>query len=240
MRNGDFGQLCTDFGGSFDTAGLCSGGTGLQVNNPNNGTPVPFNNLAAAGFTASTVANNIFNSKYYPLPQSDSVAGGNNFFFNSGDSLINDQGDLKIDYNISEKDHVFGRWSQMHLRNPTFSGCLFCAAGAAQGADQPIKNAVLNWTHAFGPNLLNEARVGFNAVRFDQNLVQTSGLGNISEQLGIAGANFEVPGLLNIQIPGVGTGALSKCKSWRSITVPRTVRLRLRIRFSSSRTLPGH
>jgi len=209
MRNGDFGQLCTDFGGAFDGAGNCTGGTdAIQLHDPNNpATAIPFNNLAAAGFAISPVAQNIFNSKYYPLPQIDSVGGGNNFFFNSGNTINTDQGDLKIDYSVSDKDHIFGRWSQMHLRNPTFSGCLFCAAGAAQGADQPIRNAVVDWTHAFNPNLLNEARIGFNAVRFDQSLVQTSSLGNIGEALGIAGANFEVPGLLNIAVPGVGPGA---------------------------------
>src|SRR5438128_5172156 len=209
MRNGDFGQLCTDFGGAFDGAGNCTGGTdAIQLHDPNNpATAIPFNNLAAAGFAISPVAQNIFNSKYYPLPQIDSVGGGNNFFFNSGNTINTDQGDLKIDYSVSDKDHIFGRWSQMHLRNPTFSGCLFCAAGAAQGADQPIRNAVVDWTHAFNPNLLNEARIGFNAVRFDQSLVQTSSLGNIGEALGIARANFDVPGLLNTAIPGFGPEA---------------------------------
>jgi len=209
MRNGDFGQLCTDFGGAFDGAGNCTGGIGIQLHNPNNtAQAVPFNNLASAGYPISTVAQNLFGqTKYYPLPQVDSVGGGNNFFFNSGNSINTDQGDLKIDYNISDKDHVFGRYSQMHLRNPAFSGCLFCAAGSAQGADQPIRNAVVDWSHTFSANLLNDARIGFNAVRFDQSLVQTSSLGNIGQQLGIAGANFEVPGLLNIQIPGIGPGA---------------------------------
>jgi len=209
MRNGDFGQLCTDFGGSFDVAGNCTGGTDtIQLHDPTNpAAPIPFNDLVAAGFTVSPVAQNIFNSKYYPLPQSDSIAGGNNFFYNSGNSINTDQGDLRVDYKINDKDSLFGRWSQMHLKNPTFSGCLFCAAGAAQGADQPVRNAVVDWTHAFNSRLLNEARIGFNAVRFDQSIVQTTSLGNVGEQLGIAGANFQVPGLLNIQIPGIGIGA---------------------------------
>src|SRR5207248_595386 len=99
MRNGDFGQLCTDFGGAFDGAGNCKGGTdAIQLHDPNNpATAIPFNNLAAAGFAISPVAQNIFNSKYYPLPQIDSVGGGNNFFFNSGNTINTDQGDLKID-----------------------------------------------------------------------------------------------------------------------------------------------
>src|SRR5439155_932950 len=119
------------------------------------------NRSSATTRSAALLAAPLSRTSCYPLPQSDSVGGGNNFFFNSGNTINTDQGDLKIDYSVSDKDHIFGRWSQMHLRNPTFSGCLFCAAGAAQGADQPIRNAVVDWTHAFNPNLLNEARIGF-------------------------------------------------------------------------------
>ena len=208
MRTGDFGQLCqTGF-----TAGICNDrdSTGKVINqlvDPENGNQ-PFLSNLIPSTRISPVVNNLITQfpKLYPVPQID-TANGNNFFFNSGSQIFTDQGDLKIDYNASNKDHVFGRWSQMHLRNPAFSGCLLCAAGSAQGADQPIRNAVVDWTHTFNPHLLNEARIGFNAVRFDQNLVQTSPLGNIGEQLGITNANFEAPGLLNIQIAGNGQGA---------------------------------
>jgi hypothetical protein len=210
MRNGDFGQLCTDFGGAFTGPGnTCAGGTGaIQLTDPNNaGASIPFNNFANTTDTVSGVASNLFASKYYPLPQIDSVGGGNNYFFNSGSSINSDQGDLRLDYKASDKDSVFGRWSQGHLRNPVFSGCLFCAAGSAQGADQPMENAALDWTHAFSSNLLNEVRFGFNAVQFNQNQVFSSSLGNVGEQLGITNANFELPGLLNINITGVGNQA---------------------------------
>ncbi len=222
MRSGDFGQLCASgFAGGICKDRDTQGHIIDQVCDPNNpctfstagtitgGKAIPNNNLAAAGFAISPVAANLLASKFYPLPQIDGVAAGNNFFYNSGTEINTDQGDLRIDYIISTKDHLFGRWSQEHLRNPSFSGCLFCAAGSAQGADQPVKNAVVDWNHLFSTNLLNDARIGFNAVRFDQNLVQTSSLGNIGQQLGIAGANFQVPGLLNIQIPGFQGGSPS-------------------------------
>jgi hypothetical protein len=62
----------------------------------------------------------------------------------------------------------------------------------------------LNWTHAFSSKLLNEARFGFNAVQFNQNITPTAFLGNVGQQLGIAGANFGAPGLLNINITPAG------------------------------------
>ena len=210
MRTGDFGQLCTDLGGAFNGSGICSGGTGIQLTDPKHGNAsVPFDNFANTPDTIDTVANNLFTQygKYYPLPQINSIAGGNNYFYNSGTSINTDQGDLRLDYNVSDKDRAFFRLSQGHLRNPAFSRCLFCANGSDLGADQPMRNAVLDETHAFNANLLNEVRVGFNAIQFNQNITQTAFLGNVGQNLGIAGANFESPGLLNINIPTVGGGA---------------------------------
>jgi hypothetical protein len=213
-RAGNFGQLCTEVGGAFNGAGVCTGGTGaVQLVFPsgsNAGKPIPFNNLAAAGIAISPVAQNLFMNSGYPLPQIDSL-NGNNFFFNSGHALNNDQGDLKIDYNASSKDHLFGRWSQMNLRLIPTTGLPFAATGDGGlikgGSVEPVKNVVLDWTHTLSANLLNEARIGFNAVKFTQNTTPTTGLGNISDQLGITGANSQSPGLIYINIQGNGVGA---------------------------------
>jgi hypothetical protein len=216
-RNGDFGQLCTNFGGTFNSSGVCTGATPppaqtAQLVYPSGvkaGQPIPYNNLATAGLSPSPVATAMFAlTKNYPAPQTDTLAA-NNLFYKSGNNLNNNQGDLRFDYVMSGKDHLFGRWSQMDLTQPTFTGCLFCFSGAIEGSDQPVRNAVVNWTHSFRPNLLNEARVGFNAVRFDQRYTPTSSLGNISQQLGIAGGNAQAPGLVEIDITGSNGGTAS-------------------------------
>jgi hypothetical protein len=210
-RTGDFGQLCTDYSGTFNGAGVCTGATAgytqlVYPSGPNAGLPIPNNNLAAAGYTVDTVASNIFGAtKYYPSAAVNSLVS-NNVFYNAGNSLNNNQGDLKIDYNISQRDHVFGRWSQMDLNNPAVTGCIFCFNQAYEGSDEPVRNSVVNWTHTFKPSLLNEARIGFNAVTFNQTDTPTSSLGNISQQLGIAGGNVQAPGLVELDITGAGTG----------------------------------
>jgi len=94
-RTGDFGQLCTDWGGSFNGAGVCAGGappTGVLTqliypNGPSAGKPIPNNNLATAGYTIDTVASNLFaQTKYYPVPAINNLEG-NNLFYKSGNDL---------------------------------------------------------------------------------------------------------------------------------------------------------
>ncbi len=75
------------------------------------------------------------------------------------------------------------------------------------GSTEPVRNSTVSWTHVLNTNLLNEVRFGFNAVRFDQTQVATSSLGNIGQQFGIPGANYDTPGLVNISIGGSGFGA---------------------------------
>jgi len=167
-------------------------------------TAVLGNNLPGAGLTVSPAVQNLLNSKYYPAPQIDKLLVGNNYFFTSGDNLNNDQGDLKIDYYMSSKDNISGRWSQMNLRNPSFTTLTLFSVGGL--IDDPIRNAVVNWRHTFSPTVVNEFRIGFGAVHYTQSGTSTDFLGKFSEQLGITGGNAQAPGMLQLQIPGVGTG----------------------------------
>jgi len=214
-RTGDFGQLCTGFGGTFNSAGTCTGaeaGVTSQLvypNGPNVGKDIPYNNLVNAGYTVDPVAANIFaQTKYYPVPAVNTLSA-NNLFYNSGNDLNNNQGDLKIDYVASQRDHLFARYSQMDLVQPTFTGCIFCNSGATEGSDEPVNNVAVDWTRSISTNLLNEARVGFNHVRYNQRLTPTSSLGDISQSLGINGGNAQAPGLVELNITGTVPGAVA-------------------------------
>jgi hypothetical protein len=215
-RAGDFSQLGFQIYDPRDPRTFNTDGT---VKNP--GTPIPANNIAtyiASGgggqalngkpaLAESGVAQSLFSSSFYPAPQTN-LANENNYFFKSGNNLNNDQGDLKIDYVLSAKDHIFGRYSKMDLRNPVFTGLPVVAAGSGANIDQPVRNAVVSWTHSFGTNLLNEARIGFGAVHFNQAGTSSDVLGAASNALGIAGGNdTAAKGLLNISISGTNGSA---------------------------------
>ena len=176
-----------------------------------NPTAIPGNNLATAGFTVGTVASNLFGmTKLYPLPQ-NSTMQSNNYTFNTGSQLNNDQGDGKLDYVLSDKDRFFFRWSQMFINAPVITGlpisnAFSSNASSAEGSTEGVRNTVLNWTHVFSSSILNEARIGFNAVRFNQNLTPLAAFGDLGQTLGISGDNINAPGLSEISITGQGTG----------------------------------
>jgi hypothetical protein len=194
-RAGDFGQLCTEPGGTFDVAGNCSS-AGTQVTNPANGQNVPFNNLATAGLAINPVATALFAASQYPHAQID-TAIANNFNGSVGNQLNNNQGDLKIDYNVSDKDHVFGRYSQFKVTNPFTQTFTLGARANPDFSDQPGQNISVNWTHSFNSRLLSDFRIGINHVRFTSGFTDL-GLGNFSESLGIAGGNAGAKGLLGL------------------------------------------
>jgi hypothetical protein len=194
-RAGDFGQLCTEANGVFDGAGNCTGG-GTQLKNPTTAANIPFNNLAAAGFTINPVASALFASSDYLHAQTDTAVGPN-LSGGVGNQLNNNQGDLKIDYNLSQSDHISGRYSQFHVSNPFTQTFLLGARANPDSSEQPGENLSLSWTHSFNPNLLNDLRIGVNHVRFSSGFSDL-GLGNFSQSLGIAGGNLQAPGILGL------------------------------------------
>jgi hypothetical protein len=190
-RSGDFGDLC----GTGFTAGICNPPSGpndtrphVQLVNPNTGANVPNNNLAAAGLKENAVTAALFNA----IPQGD--AAGNLGALN-GQQINNDQGDLKIDYNVSDKDHTFVRWTQAHIRNP-FSSTF--ALSEIAPATEPVRNLGAQWVHTINSNLLNDVHFGFNAVDFNNPKNVAGSVGNLAQQIGIAGGNAFLAGLPSI------------------------------------------
>ncbi len=180
------------------------------MKNPTTSANVPFNNLAAAGLTVSPVAAALFASNKYPHAQVD-TAVGDNFSGGVGNQLNNNQGDLKIDYNLSQSDHISGRYSQFHVSNPFTQTFTLGARANPDSSEQPGENLSVSWTHSFSPSLLNDFRVGVNHVRFSSGYSDL-GLGNFSQSLGIAGGNAQAPGLLDLSFAIFSTGVCERIR----------------------------
>ncbi len=179
-RQGDFSELLSK--------------RGVQLYNPfvldASGNRVPFPNNQIPLGLINPVAKNLFSSSLYPAPINGELQGNQ---FNTTHSFNHvDQGDIKIDYARSQKDHIFGRYSQSQTDNPTTNSFPLLADSFLNA---PTYNTVVNWTRTFSPGLVNEVRFGVNYVRVN-NGGADKGLGNIAEQLGIKNGNDRASGLL--------------------------------------------
>ena len=124
----------------------------------------------------------------FPMPNLPGLA--NNYVDNTLNTQNVPQGDIKIDWQASGKDHVFGRESAAHKTyNSPSGGNMYMMGGPNSVALN--QNAVAGWDRTITPAMVNEARVGFN--RFNVvDFANTYGI-DVNNQLGIPNGN--IPGL---------------------------------------------
>ncbi len=139
----------------------------------------------------NTTAQKILN--LFPQPN----AGGAHQVFNNytvpATATTNNttQFDARVDYNFSQKDQMFGRYSYMN--NPTtFTPPLGILDGGGFGSDGQDSNygksGVFSETHFFSPTLFNEFRLGYNWLHAAY--LQPGSAQNISAQYGLGGIPY--------------------------------------------------
>src|SRR5215469_2605088 len=150
--------------------------SGIQLFKPQSGVAptargaIAGNNLTAAGLTLSPAALAIVKSSLYPLPN----AANNKFVYQQTTQTNENQGDIKIDWVLSQKDHFFGRYTQQDVENPTTETYLLASNGITNFS-YPLKNLVLDWTRAISPSLLNDLRFGVNYFPINQGYTNPTG-----------------------------------------------------------------
>jgi Carboxypeptidase regulatory-like domain len=98
-----------------------------------------------------------------------------------------DQGDLKLDYNASAKDHLFGRFSKGDQYDPSTNSVALLGNHLNEAY---LLNGAVDWSHTFSPNLLNDARFGKNYVKLPNGLTTFDGsVGALGNTIGIAEGN---------------------------------------------------
>lgn len=131
----------------------------------------PQTNLSSAQYIAGTLTNN-FSSN---LPFSKDIISY----------------DIKSDYNITEKDHLSGRFSHQHVNTfqaPVFGSFLGGPAGSGGFEATGIANAYslgVNYDRAFSPKLFTEVRFGIAHLR--NSATQTDYGTDDARKLGIPG-----------------------------------------------------
>jgi len=188
-RAGDFSQITT------------------QLKNPLTGAPYVGNQIPLSQQNAVAAA--LFASSFYPKPINSNPV--NNAINQTNSALNTDQGDAKLDWNITQKDRLSARYSEAYQNNPATNSLLILGNSYTH---IPLHNAVGTWTHTLSPNILNEARVGASWITILSGAGFTPSIGDLGTELGIANANTVGPGLLLLGFgggtaPSPGTGTLT-------------------------------
>jgi len=116
----------------------------------------------------------------------------NNYLINPNLERQDNQFDVKIDHQLSQKNQFFVRYSlqKTHRLLPATIPVVGDAGTTFGSGDGSIKahSFALNDTHSFSPNWLNEVRIGYSLIKFDMTSI---GYGeNLSQAVGIPGANI--------------------------------------------------
>jgi hypothetical protein len=171
---------------------------------PTTGLPFPGKQIPVSRIT-NPVARKLFSSPdLYPLPNqagAGALGVNGNYAGVSASTLKNHQGDVKIDYRLSDKDNLSGRWSLG--RYESFGSSAPLAMQMTSSQEGPTQSAVVNWTRTISPAIVNEARVAFSRIVIIDNTIDWSG------KLGADGnAAFGIPGGQSIPgVSGVTVGA---------------------------------
>jgi len=135
-----------------------------------------------------------------------------NFVQNNSQTQQVDQGDIKVDYQITSNARVFARESYDHRTYTSPSpGDVFIGNGQ-ENSESWDHNAVIGYTHTLSPSASSELRLGFsrfntfhfgNDYGIDENNILGIKNGNLAafpESSGIA--NFNINGLVATGSPG--------------------------------------
>lgn len=160
MRSGDFSELLT---GQYGNIQLYNNQNGAGFSNA---TPYPNNQIPIK----NSVAQFLFaHPEVYPLPNTPPIAGLgdlDNYKGYTNAQTHNNQGDIRVDYDLSQHDAIMGRYSigdafdfPLHDLLPV----LFTPSN-----DYPFQSFVANWVHTFSPSLQNEFRAGISRTTYSQ------------------------------------------------------------------------
>src|SRR5712692_6745910 len=185
-----------EIGGNFSALGSqlynpCAAGTGgtsgvaCSILAP--GLRTPF----AGNIIPSTMLNPAFTSlvtnALYPKSVLTLSNGFGQAVNTTAQQFNSDQGDIKVDYNASNNDHIFARYSKGNQYDPSSNSVALLGNTVNEAY---LQNGALNWTHSFSPNLTNEARFGKNYVKLPTGLTTfDSSVGALATTIGIAGGN---------------------------------------------------
>ena len=170
----------------------------LIIRDPLTGLPFPNNQIPVNRF--STFARNLFaDETLYPRPNvvRPLTDFRDNYRGTTASKDRTDQFDAKVDWNASDRDKLYVRYSQQAAEGSNSQTVMPLAFTSA--SNNPSWSLGANWNRVIGSALVNDLLVGYNNSSNLSDPVDLLGLGMLNNQLGIPGPQA-VRGLSQILI----------------------------------------
>jgi outer membrane receptor protein involved in Fe transport len=191
-RRGDFSSLLA---------------SGTVIRDPRTGQPFPNNQIPTSRFSPQAQAI-LGNTTNYPLPNRPGLSG--NYVSTRNTENRNHQGDVKLDYALSQRDNLSLRVSLASYDRQDIETAFPLIPGGSQLND--AKNMAFNWSRVFSSTAVNDLRIGWSQIVLDNPPADVAGIGDYNAVVGIPGGQ-RVPGMSSIGfgnsgIDGIGDAAI--------------------------------
>ena len=201
---GDLSALCTSQGANF-VGGICSNPayqlySPVYLSGPLAGQPAPVN--ARQPFANNQVP---INSKVAGALVASKLFTGQEetpTYYQSG-YVHSYQGDLKIDWQASQRDHIMGRYSQMYTINTQSNGTNQLTPNLTR--EYPLKNIVADYSRTISPTLVNDLRAGIQIFPANDQIYSSPVSGNLPQQFGLPGVQESILPSMSFGYTGIGS-----------------------------------
>jgi hypothetical protein len=181
FRAGDFSSSPTKI---YDPATRALGAGGVAVSDPFPGNVIPTSRLDPTALKFQTLI---------PAINAGSPTSvTRNYLATSPQSTRRNQGDVKIDHRLNDKNNLMGRVSISNQNIPNQGTFIYSPSVQLFNT----RNAVLSDTHVFSPSVVNELRLGYNRGNTSANATMEQQANDFTAKAGLAfGPIFGFPSL---------------------------------------------
>jgi hypothetical protein len=180
----------------YDTQNLNAAGQPAPYSN----NQIPVNNPVAQFLAAHSSA--------YPSPNNptaDPLGIYHNYLGPKNVFSRNDQGDIKIDWHLRDRDTISSRYSQGYAQDATISDPV--PVQFPSGSNYPDHLGTITWTHTLSPAIVNYARASYARIQFNSGItIDPSGIfgSNGNSLVGIPSNPQQAAGFSQQSFFGIG------------------------------------
>lgn len=199
FRAGDFSTSSTKI---YDPATRRPGPNGVVISDPFPGNIIPLNRLDPTAL--------LFQSLIPAINTGTPTSVTRNYLATSPQATHRNQGDVKIDHRLNDKNNLMARVSISRQNVPSTGNFVY----SPQVQLFNIVNAALSDTHVFTPTVVNELRFGFNRANTSATATMAQQANDFTAKAGLAsGPIFGFP-TLNWNTLGQSQGGATEFSSF--------------------------